>query len=193
MGSQRFATAKALDQSRRRLFTLPAELRNEIYELAFTMELDKQIELFSAVPPSNSLILTCRQVCDEAAGIYRQAYRAFWTMGHFMLTVSKRELVTASNFIQAATRDWEQMRNIMVRSNIFAYHYMPEHGVWECRSECPTARRFGTMVVPKHTDATSMLPNKRLRYKAHGTLDEALLKAEGRRGRMVNQLRTFVI
>ncbi|KAK5732836.1 hypothetical protein LTR17_010254 [Elasticomyces elasticus] len=187
--------AKQSDQTECKLFTLPPELRNEIYELAFSIDSDKPIALLLAVPPSNSFILTCRQVRDEAAGIYREAYQAFWTKGHFVLTLARRDedelLVIASIIIRSATQDWEQMRSIMISYKSHTFHYLPEHRLWEYRSAGP--KRFGSMVIPENADATSILPDMRLSYKSHRTLDEALLAAKGRRGPMVNQLRTFAI
>ncbi|KAK5719257.1 hypothetical protein LTR15_007780 [Elasticomyces elasticus] len=184
--------AKTSNQSQCGLFTLPAELRNGIYELAFSSEdSDKPIELLSAVPPSNNLVLTCHQVCDEAAGIYREAYRAFWTMSHFKLSLNDDgRPVAAHSIVRSATRDWEQMRNIVVHCLSCTFHYVPEHSLWEYRSWA--TKRYTSLVIPENTDSTSMLLDTRLHYRSHDTLDEALLKAKGRRGRMVNQLHTLL-
>lgn len=64
---------------------LSPELRNTIYDLSFTTDADSQAEinLFRAVGPSKSLILTCRQVHNEAAGLHKLAYRRYWTTGKF--------------------------------------------------------------------------------------------------------------
>ncbi|KAK4950885.1 hypothetical protein LTR10_010878 [Elasticomyces elasticus] len=179
--------AKTSDQSQCRLFTLSAELRNEIYELAFTVDMEEPIELLSAVPPANSLILTCRRVCNEAAGMYRQT---FWTTGHFRLaTHGAKPFLTAATIVRSASVDWEHMRNIRVNFDDRMIYYMPEHGVWEYKSEYPST--YISLSVPKGTDATSMLPYEVFQHELHKSLDEALLASKGRRGRMVNQLCTF--
>ncbi|KAK0932970.1 hypothetical protein LTR48_001761 [Friedmanniomyces endolithicus] len=69
-------------------FRLAAELRNYIYELAFNEYSEVSIALLSAAPPSKAMVLTCRQAYNEAAAIYRVAYRLFWTTNHFELKVN---------------------------------------------------------------------------------------------------------
>lgn len=69
------------------LLKLPAELRNRIYDLAFT-DRGQTIELFSAAPPSRALLRTCRQIYEEAASIYTAALLdpGFWSGKHFHAT-----------------------------------------------------------------------------------------------------------
>ena len=57
---------------------LPAEIRNEIYGLAFTDNAVEPINLCHAYPPSKALLLTCHQINNEAAGIYRDANKSYW-------------------------------------------------------------------------------------------------------------------
>ncbi|PPJ51652.1 hypothetical protein CBER1_08821 [Cercospora berteroae] len=62
-------------------------MRNNIYELVYgndTSE-DNEIDLLNAEPPSNALILACRQIHDETTGIYRSSYREFWSQSTFSL------------------------------------------------------------------------------------------------------------
>ncbi|KAK5678614.1 hypothetical protein LTS10_009058 [Elasticomyces elasticus] len=202
-GNQRSMMIKTSDQSQCRLFTLPAELRNGIYELAFTVDMEEPIELLSAVPPANSLILTCRRVYDEAAGIYRGAYRAFWTVGHFRLTDDNDgRPVEAHTIVRSATRDWDRMCNIVVDCHDCTFNYLSEHGLWKYRSKQPEGglhgmvvpynASFGKMVLPENADATSLRPYVRLEYHYRDTLGEALKAAmKGRRGPMINQLCTL--
>ena len=59
------------------LLKLAAELRNTIYELAFTPDHDDDsigVELVEATGPSKALLLTCREIYDEARGIHKQAH-----------------------------------------------------------------------------------------------------------------------
>ncbi|KAM3425690.1 hypothetical protein BST61_g7627 [Cercospora zeina] len=72
---------------------LPAETRNNIYELVYTNDTskDNKVDLLKAKPPSNSLIRTCRQIHNEAAAFYKPSYRDFWSHSYFTLRVSHRE------------------------------------------------------------------------------------------------------
>ncbi|KAK4628634.1 uncharacterized protein CLAFUR5_04634 [Fulvia fulva] len=74
--------------TRCRLLQLPAELRNTIYELAFTPDHheDEDVDLFEAKPPTNALLTACSQTYNEAAQIYKEAYRKYWTTTPFRIT-----------------------------------------------------------------------------------------------------------
>ncbi|KAK4619634.1 hypothetical protein CLAFUW4_11004 [Fulvia fulva] len=81
--------------------SLAAELRNEIYELAFTSDtgpsLDSTIDLRDTSPPSKALLLVCRKFHNEAYQIYREAYRSYWREQHFSLNLTKRPFNTNRN------------------------------------------------------------------------------------------------
>ncbi|KAF7188534.1 hypothetical protein HII31_10196 [Pseudocercospora fuligena] len=70
---------------------LPAELRNEIYELVFTTGTPEStqgngpatVDLFHATPPSKALTLTCRQFHAEAHDMYKTAYQSYWKTTSF--------------------------------------------------------------------------------------------------------------
>ena len=72
------------------LQTLPAELRNRIYELAFTCDTqeDETTDLCTACPPNKALTLVSRQLYNEASGIYRDSYRRFWAESDFTITTT---------------------------------------------------------------------------------------------------------
>ncbi|KAK4626470.1 hypothetical protein CLAFUW4_05180 [Fulvia fulva] len=75
------------------LLSLPAELRNEIYDLVFAPEpvylcgatniyshqRTKHINLLQSQPPNYALLLTCRQIYLEAMQLYSDGYRAYQT------------------------------------------------------------------------------------------------------------------
>lgn len=67
-----------------RLLSLAPELRNEIYELAFTCN-DAKIDLPTAAPPSSALLRCCRQIHCEAEQIFQDSVRQYYTKGHFRL------------------------------------------------------------------------------------------------------------
>lgn len=79
-----FSSSQPAQKEACRLRGLPAELRNDIYELALSPNETEGVELQEASPPSKSLLLSCRQIYDEAASLQRQAYRQYWetTMFH---------------------------------------------------------------------------------------------------------------
>lgn len=70
-----------------RLLALPAELRIHIYELVFTTGAGgmSPVDILHASGPSKALLLTSRQIYDEAGGIFKEAHRRYWTGGHFVL------------------------------------------------------------------------------------------------------------
>ncbi|KAK4616171.1 hypothetical protein CLAFUW4_09742 [Fulvia fulva] len=74
-----------------RLLALPAELRNEIFELAFTTDNhEDSIDLCRAIHPSKSLLLTCHQVHAEALQIYQDAYRKYWSENTFTIKLNNK-------------------------------------------------------------------------------------------------------
>lgn len=65
---------------------LPAELRNNIYEYFFATDDngDDTIDLGALYhAPSKNILLTCRQVYEEAGQLYQEAYRTYWTNNKF--------------------------------------------------------------------------------------------------------------
>lgn len=64
---------------------LPAEMRNHIYELAFTPNTSQPVNLFEADPPSKSLLLTNHQIHNEASQYFQEAYKAYWRDASFII------------------------------------------------------------------------------------------------------------
>jgi len=75
--------SKALDaQSDCVLFKLAAETRNQIYDLVYATETNKDgaVELNEAtMSPCKALILTCQQIYNESRKVYEAAYRDYPT------------------------------------------------------------------------------------------------------------------
>jgi len=69
------------DQQQNRLFALPSELRNEIYEMCLKSD-STTIPLFGAaalfLKTHKPLLYTCKRIAHEASGIYVSAYRIYW-------------------------------------------------------------------------------------------------------------------
>ncbi|KAK1059684.1 hypothetical protein LTR74_012415 [Friedmanniomyces endolithicus] len=72
-------------------FTIPPELRNHIHGMVFEFPAG-EINLLEADPPSKSILLACRQIHDEATGLYKSAYRSYWTTSHFELHCRSKSL-----------------------------------------------------------------------------------------------------
>ena len=60
-----------------RLLLLPAELRNEVWQFAFSPDNNDEANLVCARGPSFALLLTCHQIYQEGLGMYVDAWRAF--------------------------------------------------------------------------------------------------------------------
>lgn len=65
----------------------PPEIRNRIYELVIEPEVLDTVDILQAKPPSKALLLTCRQVYNEARLIHQDAHRKFWSCTRFTLTL----------------------------------------------------------------------------------------------------------
>ncbi|USW48564.1 hypothetical protein Slin15195_G018830 [Septoria linicola] len=66
------------NQSSSPLMSLPAELRNHIYELALSdtvVKIENFREGYNSINRSPGLILTCHQICREALGLYYSVAR----------------------------------------------------------------------------------------------------------------------
>ncbi|CAK1356838.1 hypothetical protein CB0940_11968 [Cercospora beticola] len=124
----RFPESRALSASQNDclvLNKLPAELRNEIYELAFTVDDDEveidlsdfgpprspplltkgEVELSKARPPNNALLSTCHQIQSEATQLYKRASHKYWTDTHFFIDDLKPNGFDAAPEIESLKQD----------------------------------------------------------------------------------------
>lgn len=111
---------------------VPAELRNEIYELAFTssdddeVEIDLsnfgpprrpsllikgEVELSKAHPPDSALLSTCQQIQSEATQLYKRVSHKYWTDTHFVIVNMKPIGLTARLEIQSLKQDLWGVQN----------------------------------------------------------------------------------
>lgn len=97
------------------LTELSAEMRNHIYELAFTPDTDsaQQIAIEATSPPSKALLLTCKQINSEARGLYKSAYRSYWTDVHFTLDLEKYLEKDPEDFVRID--DLNAIRDVLVQ------------------------------------------------------------------------------
>ncbi|KJX98809.1 hypothetical protein TI39_contig390g00010 [Zymoseptoria brevis] len=87
------------------LLQLSAELRNKMWELAFTVN-DKstRVDLFKAVGPSCALLLTCKKISSEATGIFKTAQHHYWEETKFKIV---------GNYAQGGTNNNDQIAQIL--------------------------------------------------------------------------------
>ncbi|KAF7188089.1 hypothetical protein HII31_10563 [Pseudocercospora fuligena] len=115
---------------------MSAELRNTIYELAFTADHNEgeKVRLFGAKPPAKSLLLSCRQTYIEAKGYYVEAYQKYWRTTEFVMSTSelKRKSIELSD-VKGEDVDkvtelgiWEERAD----SAYMRFRYVLDHGVW---------------------------------------------------------------
>ncbi|KXS97041.1 hypothetical protein AC578_2861 [Pseudocercospora eumusae] len=128
---------------------ISAELRNEIWELAFTPDHDQneEVELFKAKPPRKSLLMTCRQIHNEAKGFYLNAYRAYWPATNFTISFPRTRF---SDIAHAHFRgeDVDRIRHFQIfrGGDSRALSYIWNQGMWKI-IESPGLR---TMLLTHH-------------------------------------------
>lgn len=94
------------------------ELRNYIYELMFSAPDATEVDLFEAKPPPKSLLLTCRQVYNEAAALYRAAYRSFWTESDFVMKDVANSDAIREKFSETINmRNYQNIAKLSIRLN----------------------------------------------------------------------------
>ncbi|SMR55637.1 unnamed protein product [Zymoseptoria tritici ST99CH_1E4] len=74
-----------------KLLMLCAEIRNDIYELAFTTDAspDEEVDLLAASAPSGNLLRTSSQIHAEAKGLFATARDSYWSTTNFTIVDRK--------------------------------------------------------------------------------------------------------
>ncbi|KAK4627689.1 uncharacterized protein CLAFUR5_04253 [Fulvia fulva] len=101
-----------------RLLRLPAELRNQIYELVFADDkISTSVPLDAATPPAGppkALSLVNRQLYNETRAMSRAAHQKCWTTSTLTLTTGDKS--HASSIIDAiAPDDLQHIRSITLK------------------------------------------------------------------------------
>ncbi|EME39199.1 hypothetical protein DOTSEDRAFT_47803 [Dothistroma septosporum NZE10] len=60
------------------LLGLAPELRNMLYELAFTTDSQGPIDLCTLASPLTALLYTCHQIYSEALQLYHEVRNSYW-------------------------------------------------------------------------------------------------------------------
>lgn len=114
-----------------KLLSLPAELRNHIYCLAFAREADNdaELDLFTATGPSSSLLQTCRQIYSEASQIFIHPRDHFWTTTKFVLLLSRVDFnILSLKLYSQNNRSLNKIRHLTISGLRAIYHF--EDGLW---------------------------------------------------------------
>lgn len=127
---------------------LPPELRSTIYDFVVASRTTEaresdMIDLTKHTPPDKALLVTCRQIYNEAKKVYVTAYRAYWTDNRFRFyraqSIGPREvkIITCS----LRERDLQHIRHLeLVRDEpsqplgscyeTYAFRLVDARGLW---------------------------------------------------------------
>ncbi|KAK5678571.1 hypothetical protein LTS10_009015 [Elasticomyces elasticus] len=100
------------------LLDIAAELRNTIYELVFTSDLDGPVDLFTATPPSKAIALACRQTRNEAKQMYIKAYRDYWTHTTFYVDYDLEHRINRTTVDNLNPEDLVEIRNVHLKMHL---------------------------------------------------------------------------
>lgn len=113
---------------------LPAELRNYIYELAFTTINSDPVELLEAEAPSKDILLSCREIYGEARLLYRDAYRRYWNdTKSIIYEVTGRKSDDYGCISTLETKDLTHIQRLSLEGQVSVYgqhRATYEAGVW---------------------------------------------------------------
>lgn len=162
------------------LTSLPAELRNRIYDLVFTPNVGEWRHVLNAeeklaLPPSHSLVLTNRQVYEETIGLHRDATRQFWAQTTFDILVTDNEAAGAAKDAIAAMRDQDvaALQHVRVVSrksknpNKLQAYYELKDSVWRHQGQGGDELERWMMVPPGGTVPTTNLDDQDS-FQRHG-------------------------
>ncbi|KAK4950875.1 hypothetical protein LTR10_010868 [Elasticomyces elasticus] len=91
------------------LLSLSPEMRNKIYELAFTSNAP-EVDFFKPAPPTKALLLSCKKFWQEAKGLHKAAYHTYYESTTFVIEHSE---VTKTTYDMPCTdEDLMHMRNV---------------------------------------------------------------------------------
>ncbi|KAK3620365.1 hypothetical protein LTR56_023451 [Elasticomyces elasticus] len=91
------------------LLSLSPEMRNKIYEFAFTSNAPA-VDFFKPTPPTKALLLSCKQIWQEAKGLHKAAYRTYYESTTFVIEHSEVEKTTYD--MPCTDEDLSHMRHV---------------------------------------------------------------------------------
>ena len=131
--------------------TLPAELRNQIYELSFTTNacVEEIVEVNEAAPPSKDLLLASRQAHHEGHQIYLEAYREYWRTTKFKITIPIERAKPYILFEQELPDDINNIRHLVVIGKLLTSTLLDPRGLWHFEEpEMPAD--LSNLYIPVH-------------------------------------------
>ncbi|KAK3681861.1 hypothetical protein LTR37_020820 [Vermiconidia calcicola] len=123
------------------LLSLPAELRNWIWDLAFTADTREgsEVDLITATGPSRAILATCHQVQNEAISSYHSAIPAWWKTTKFTVprqpTEEKRTAIKLLDDVKL-----KLVTTLRVRGPELSCNF--DNGIWSC--ECRSSNKLMT-------------------------------------------------
>ncbi|KAK3623566.1 hypothetical protein LTR56_021529 [Elasticomyces elasticus] len=79
------------------VLAIARELRNSIYDLVFTDDVQPPINLLTARPPGGAIILVCTQTAAEAQQMFRKYSDTYWQRARLYLEAEVGETITVKN------------------------------------------------------------------------------------------------
>ena len=121
-----------------RLLSLPSELRNRIWELAFTPNIktmqDGMLDLVTAKKPKPTLLLTCKQIYTEAYKLYTEARESFWTSTSFY--INGCSLTSVRKGIESLKDENVAKIQHLSITGVPQHRFEFNNGVWGCFDAC---------------------------------------------------------
>lgn len=135
-------------QSSSPLLTLPAELRTSIFQYVYPQDhqIDKIVDLAKPRPPSKALILSNKQIYNEAHHLYYTSYQRFWTSSLFNFTIRLHtaydKLQARSALIRLGNVDTDHITNLTVDVEPSTrFTVVHPRGGWKLETEVDTTYR----------------------------------------------------
>ncbi|KAK5678624.1 hypothetical protein LTS10_009068 [Elasticomyces elasticus] len=91
------------------LLSLAPEMRNKIYELASTSNAP-EVDFFKPAPPTKALLLSCKQIWQEAKGLHKAAYRTYY--GSTTFVIGHSEVTKTTCDMPCIDEDLMHMRHV---------------------------------------------------------------------------------
>ena len=151
-----------------RILRLPAELRNYIWVLALTPELDPfspYIDVVGATLPGEGLVFTCREIRNDILEFYPAACDNFWGTLSFVFRGSPDHAIPAGDFTKILALDAARVAKIkhLLISGSDLHDFVFEGGSWSCSraiSYAEGGRNHEHSVCPCHSVLTDMTPGE---------------------------------
>ena len=167
-----------------RLLSLPAELRETIWQLVFTRTsryvedpgriCSQGVDIANARGPTLDLLLTCRQIYAEARSLYNAEFYKYWSTEHFFIRCRNEEDHEDDDDYDGPVNPVEHIPYIKQKLRLIEFLWVLgerwesfyDHGLWRLLSaNQPFELRQFCIRVPrrtKHTELQQYRPSTRV-------------------------------